>query len=92
MTKELFLLREKELDMAKHNLLAEYISANEPCAMGEIIKVNGVKGVVTGFKLDWNNNVCPIAMKIKKDGTQSSFALYIFHIEDVTFTSNPTNL
>lgn len=79
MTKEEYLLKKEELKNALQMLDKQYIEANKPCNIGDIIADKyGVKGIVTGFEI--SSFIClvyPTSFKLKKDGSVSVKKLYI---------------
>lgn len=73
-----------ELNNERSLLDKEYIRLNAPYNIGDIVIVNNSdRGIISGFKIDYSNNVCPTAKKIKKDGTASQHGLYIWNSSQV---------
>lgn len=81
----------KELQIKLHQLKKDYIEKNRKFENGDLIKIitaefnyyskiieNNISfGYVDGFELNYKDEVIPILLKQKKDGTKSKNKLYL---------------
>jgi hypothetical protein len=77
-----------ELQVELKNLERDYVEENMPYPIGTKVKVtrNGsvFYGIVTGAELDVVNQVSPIIMRMKKDGTPSkNTKIWFWGFEDI---------
>lgn len=61
---------------------SEYINAHKPCDINDKVQVvdrkgNIIHGIVTGFKIDYLDEVVPLIKKLKKDSTASTHNVYV---------------
>lgn len=73
-------------DLAK--IRSEYIESNKTYSIGEKVIVRDVKGFerfafVSGFEIDFRDNVVPTLRKSKKDGTQSEVRDRVWFEEEI---------
>lgn len=86
MTKEQYIAKSTELARQQQELKKEYIASNSPIKSGTKVKVttgnwlrNGTiteYGILAGYICDYDE-VKPVIMKLKKDGTPSKFRLFV---------------
>lgn len=89
MDTEEFVEKKKALLGQLEALNSLFIDTNKPCSVGQKISVQDgkkrVEGIVTGYRIQYNNELKMIAKKLKKDGTLSNFELHIWNDSDVKY-------
>ena len=80
MTREEFLRKDEELIKKREALKAEFVRTNSPLKPGTKVKVIYNNAVEYGFLEKYifeYNNIVPVIVKIKKNGTPSKHRIFV---------------